>query len=105
MSNPRFVPRAYAQMPAQFGKHKVIDWVKPESQMQKERLVAAQIQHEFAFRIWRRLKFLRRPISEYAKALGVSYDRTAKVLRGATIMRLEDIAAAEIELGEIVSSR
>jgi|SRR5699024_3003516 len=105
MSDPRFVPRNYATIPSHFGKSTTIHWVRPKSRMQEERLVAAQIQHVFAFRVWNRLKFLDRTISDYAKAIDVSYDRTAKVLRGVTIMRLEDIAAAEIELGEIFSSR
>jgi len=104
MSNPRFIPRNYAQIPSQFGKSKIISWLTPDSRMQKERLASSQLQHKFAFRIWSRLQFLGRPVSEYAEAIGVSYDRTAKVLRGATIMRLEDIAVAEIELGGILSS-
>ena len=37
----------------------------------------------------------------YARKTGTSYDRLMKVLRGEAIMRLEDIAAADLILGQI----
>ncbi|TFB95733.1 MULTISPECIES: hypothetical protein [unclassified Cryobacterium] len=40
-------------------------------------------------------------LKAYARATGSSYDRIAKMLRGEIIMRLEDIANADIILDEI----
>lgn len=37
-------------------------------------------------------------LKAYARATGSSYDRIAKMLRGEVIMRLEDIAMADIVL-------
>ena len=41
----------------------------------------------------------------YARKTGTSYDRLMKVLRGQAIMRLEDIADADLILGQISEVR
>lgn len=40
-------------------------------------------------------------VKKYAAMAGVKYDRMARVLRGEIVMRLEDIALADLVLGEV----
>lgn len=100
MSDPRFTPRRYTTDPDLFGKARVVGWQNDlRSVHEQDRLAAAQMQHDYAFEIRRRVREQYKSMNQYAQAFGVSYDRLAKVMRGDAIMRLEDIAQAERLLG------
>lgn len=98
MSNPRFVPRSLCAEPHAFGRARTVDWVDPDGADQTE-LAAAQLQHDYAVRIRLAAKERFGSIGAYALQIGQTSDRLGKVLRGEAIMRLEDIAAAQIHLG------
>lgn len=94
MSSPRYRPRDFCVDPGAFGKARNIDWLKP-AQAQLHFLAASKIQHAFAWRIRLALKESALPAKTYAIRSGTSYDRLMKMLRGETIMRLEDLGQAE----------
>lgn len=102
MSDPRFRPRTYARVPSQFGRAEDIPWLSATSNAQQSRLDTARLQSLFAARIRARLHDRRLTIKQYADMVDIGYDRMAKVLRGETLMRLEDIADAERVLGGVI---
>jgi transcriptional regulator with XRE-family HTH domain len=52
------------------------------------------MQHELVMLIRRGLTREGLTVAEYAERTGQSYDRLSKMMRGAAVMRLEDIGAA-----------
>lgn len=114
MSSPTFVPRDIAIEPRLFGRTAELDWksvtdvrilcgpdVAPTDARADAVLRAAQMQNRYSFRVRSRLRTLRYPLKAYAEISGCSYDRTSKVLRGWLLMRLEDVAIADVILGEV----
>jgi hypothetical protein len=67
----------------------------------RQLLRSAQLQHLYAVRIRDRIRLADRNLKGYAASVDCQYDRMSKILRGALPMRLDDIAAADIELGGI----
>jgi hypothetical protein len=104
MSNPRFSPRRYIEDWESFGRVTGPRWLDDvRSDHQRDQLAAAQLQHQFALRIYRAIRHQRKTLKAYAEMCDVPYDRLAKVMRGEVIMRLEDIAQAERILGGILT--
>lgn len=103
MTNPRFRPRDYTDIPAEFGKFENISWISPQTPEDGDRLWAAQMHHRFACRINKRLRERRESVAKYAELTGVGYDRTSKMLRGDVLMKFEDIAQADRILGGITN--
>ncbi len=102
MSNPRFRPRNYVQGPNAFGGYSEVDWVVARSDDEADRLMAAQMQDRAARQIrWIAVRKYG-SVRAYADAHGLSYDRLSKLLRGETLMRLEDLAQADRLLGDII---
>ncbi|AXT86256.1 hypothetical protein C6I20_14415 [Aeromicrobium sp. A1-2] len=102
MSDPRFVPRDYADEWDGFGKVWDINWMSnPRNELDRTRIAAALIQHRFSYVIRRKAKVKHGSVSAYAKDVGTPYDHLSKVLRGEAILRLEVIAQAERHLGGI----
>lgn len=101
MTDSRYVPRALSDEPGSFGRAEVLKWKNSDSIGGAVRIRAARIQHYYAIRIRRRISDERTTAKEFASKSGISYDRLMKVLRGEMIMRLEDIAAADLILGEV----
>lgn len=83
----------------------VIEWSYAQSGKTENysKLIAAQMQHHYAVAINRRLSAERRKLKNWAWDNDIPYDRLSKVMRGAVVMRLSDIAIAELVLGDIVS--
>lgn len=95
MSDPRFRPKDYAVDPHEFGRTEEPEWrTVPEDEA--HRLRAAVIQHWFALSVRDAMKRESGTLKALARRAGVSYDRMSRVLRGDAIMRLEDIAAADL---------
>ena len=65
--------------------------------------MAARLQHQYVIRIRTRMKETGRgmTVKQYAGEVGSSYDRIVKIFRGETILRLEDIAAADEVVGDV----
>jgi 23S rRNA G2069 N7-methylase RlmK/C1962 C5-methylase RlmI len=113
VSSPTYVPRSLAVVPQQFGRVLELEWKSveevhrayPKLASTPARamaiLRAAEFQSRYAARIRGRLKATKKPLKEYASEADSSYDRTSKVIRGWVLMRLEDIASADIILGEV----
>ena len=101
MSDPRYRPRDFCVHPERFGQVGAVQWKSPE-QGEKIQLQAAVLQHEWSKLIRRRLGEERVTLKVFASRARMSYDRAAKVLRGEAIMRLEDLAAAQLILGGII---
>ena len=100
MSDPRYRPRDFCVRPERFGQVGDVDW-KPAATPDAIRHRAAQMQHEWSKKIRRRMGEEGVSMKSFARRSGMSYDRVAKILRGDTIMRLEDIAAAQLILGRV----
>jgi hypothetical protein len=97
---PRYVPRAYCAEPHLFGRATTVRWIDVAEE-DRHRLRSAQLQHLYAVRIRDRIRLADRNLKDYAASVDCPYDRMSKILRGALPMRLDDIAAADIELGGI----
>lgn len=96
MSDPRFRPKDFAEHPHEFGREETIRW-REVTEDDRRRQRAAVIQHWFAFCVREAMRSEGRgTVKGLARVAGVSYDRMARVLRGDAIMRLEDIAAADL---------
>ena len=95
------MPRNLSDEPGSFGQAEVLRWKSGESVGDATRIRAAKLQHFYSIRIRQRIKDKRLTAKQFASESGISYDRLMKVLRGEMIMRLEDIAAADLILGEV----
>lgn len=73
------------------------------SRQDKSRLLAAQMQHDWSMRIRKALRAKKVTLKQYAALPeNPGYDRTVKMLRGDVIMRLEDVALAQVVLGAVL---
>jgi hypothetical protein len=113
VSSPTYIPRELAAVPRQFGRVHELKW-KSVEQVQdmypalastparaQALLRAAELQSRYAVRIRHRLSNSSKTLKQYADEAESSYDRTSKVIRGWVLMRLEDIASADVILGEV----
>ena len=101
MTDSRYVPRSLSDEPGSFGRAELLRWKTSDTIAGSARIRAARLQHLYAIRIRKRIIDERTTAKEFASNAGISYDRLMKVLRGEMIMRLEDIAAADLILGEV----
>ncbi|MET4706100.1 hypothetical protein [Frigoribacterium sp. UYMn621] len=113
MSDPRYAPRDCAVDYALFGKSDNLTWKSLEAVMAmypnladtetraQALLLAAKLQHLYVLRIRQRLQVRRTPVKSFAADAGIGYDRMVKVLRGAAILRFEDLAMADVLIGEV----
>jgi len=97
MSDSRYVPRAFAVTPAEFGQKSNIEWVSDADLPNKELdwLRASQLQHGFAHQIRVAIGRDFESVQEFADVNELDYRRLSRVLRGEAIMRLEDLATIE----------
>jgi hypothetical protein len=102
VSDPKYVPRQYLRLPSMFGRPSpYLQWAIPATVDEAVKLRAAQLQHEFSIRIREGLAARGSSKQNYAIAAGMSYDRFIKVLRGEAVMRIDDIAQADLLLGRV----
>ena len=102
MSDPKYVPRQYLRLPSMFGRPSpYLQWAITATVDEAVKLRAAQLQHEFSIRIREGLAARGSSKQNYAIAAGMSYDRFIKVLRGEAVMRIDDIAQADLLLGRV----
>jgi hypothetical protein len=79
---------------------KELKWKLQVLEKQKlDELGAAQKQHELALAIRRAIRKDSGTLTRYAAKCRIEYDRLTQVLRGDVLMRLEDLASAERNLG------
>lgn len=100
MPRPRYVPREFANDPDAFGKAAELRWRVGE--VDPVRLDAARLQHEIAVFIRAAARQRYGSVAAYAEATGQSSDRLTKILRGAAVLQIEDLAAARLHLGLLV---
>lgn len=118
MASPKYRPRDYSDEPKGFGYFAKMGWKKVpaivdaghseeglKQRRQAAELVASQMQHRYAIRIRARLRTRdpERPqsIKEFAALANMRPDRVSKMLRGVVVMRLDDIAIADVLLGKV----
>lgn len=101
MSDPRFIPRQWVLKPEQFGRRLDVSWRQAQDAQQASELAAAQRQHELTYLIRRRLDEQGRTIRWFAQQVGAGYERTTRLLRGAVLMRIQDVTDAERILGPL----
>ena len=122
MSAPRYVPRSVCAEPDGFGKASGVRWITPRDEHSAALVRAAHLQHVYAVRIRTRANLIkngptatdpigplaarsdedkRAPLKTLADRSGISYARLLRCLRGEIVMRLDDIAWADLVLGEI----
>lgn len=102
MTSPRFEPRSYLVEPEVFGRAGVA-WkslAPGASEDVRDQLQASKTQHAVVvLAIRRRIRQRNLSMRGYADRNAINYQRLSSVLRGQQIMRLEDIANAERNLG------
>ena len=124
---PRYCPRDYCAEPESFGYARTVRWIPQTDERSKALCIAAQMQHVYAVRIRQRAKLLDQQAKDAAKARrqssdlpaevaagvpgkalkvlaaksGTSYPRLLRALRGEVVLRLDDIAWADLVLGQI----
>lgn len=101
MTNARYRPREFLKYPKSFGVHVDTEFVEPSSLNETAVVAASKLQHGYAIQIRKRAIERGIGLADYAVRAGMSYDRLTKLLRGEIVMRLEDIAMAELLLGGI----
>lgn len=103
MSIAGYAPRSYAVDPKAFGRKHGIEWKQVDDPIERDRLVAAQIQHQYALKINRRAKEVGITIKELAAREDTNSVRSnGRMLRGEALMRLDYIATAHRILGNIL---
>ncbi|WP_166791318.1 hypothetical protein [Cryobacterium sp. Hh7] len=126
MSAPRYVPRDLCAEPGSFGKAREVRWLPATDERSAALGRAARLQHMYAVRIRVRAKEITKgivapdptgplaarpgadahaPLKTLANKSGSSYARLLRCLRGEIVMRLDDIAWADLVLGEISDAR
>jgi hypothetical protein len=101
VSSPRYRPKSYSLDPDSFGKGPVA-WrgLAPNaSEDEKDQLGASMRQHAIARAIRAFAQSGHGSVRKYTDVNGINYQRLTGVLRGDLILRLEDIANAERNLG------
>ena len=101
VSDPRYRPRDMTVRVDGFGRHRYVEWRNAEGVSATAKLRAAKMQHHYAIRMRDEIHRRGWSIKEYAKEAATSYDRMLKLLRGDTILRLEDIAMADLLVGNV----
>lgn len=101
MSTPRYRPRDFVlpEYQRRFGKSFNMRWLAADEVDSPDQLFAARMQNEAAVKIVEAIYASGRTVKSYAKDADVAYLRLAQVLRGETVMRLEDMATAHRILG------
>jgi hypothetical protein len=101
VSSPRYRPKSYSLDPESYGKGPVA-WrgLSPSaSEDEKDQLGASLRQHAIARAIRAFAQSRHGSVRKYADVNNINYQRLTGVLRGDLILRLEDIANAERNLG------
>lgn len=127
VTNPRYTPRDFCAEPESFGRAETVKWLPAADPRTAGLRRAAQLQHSYAVRIRARAKAVafnpraveiapdpntplaahpgaqakHSPLEVLASHMGTSYPRLLRCLRGEIVMRLDDIAWADIVLGQI----
>jgi len=104
MSDSRYVPRSFAVTPTEFGQKSGIEWVPDTDLPNKELdwLRASQLQHGFSRQIRLAIGRDYESVQEFADVNELDYRRLSRMLRGEAIMRLEDLAAIERTLTQMI---
>ena len=104
MAGPRFSPRDFAEDAAGFGRVPAVRWRSAADRREEVFLRAAQLQHQQSLRIRKRMEARGLSPKQYAAQAGTNYPRLLRVLRGEAILRLEDIALADLVLGDVIEN-
>ncbi|MFD4993958.1 hypothetical protein ACFWH7_16630 [Cellulosimicrobium cellulans] len=104
MSDPRYVPRDLCGKPGAFGLEHDLPWPDAEDDHQFDLIAASRLQHYYCYLIRTQLAQQGITVVTYARLCGQSYERTAAMLRGAAVMRFDDVARAERILRQIASN-
>lgn len=101
MSDPRYVPRAFALRATEFGRKPEIAWVESRTLtlLELDRLRASQLQHRYSYAIAAAIGASYPSTMAFTERAGIKTATLQRMLRGETVMRLEDIAAARRLLG------
>ena len=105
MSRRSVQPNSFCVRPADFGRADPIEWVQESDQQalgaSKAAFNAARTQHRIVLRIRARIWVEHLTIGSFARKAGISEDFAGKVLLGVKRIRVEDIEAADLVLGEM----
>ncbi|WP_426976018.1 hypothetical protein ACQCSU_14670 [Pseudarthrobacter sp. O4] len=103
MSSPKYAPKSFAKVPADFGKRNEIPWNDADSLLDSDRLAASILQHRYAYKIRSRIAELGMSLATYSAQTAQTYDRNLKILGGNAVMRLDFVTEAERLLGHILN--
>jgi hypothetical protein len=121
LSNPKYVPSDWSVggrkgspgdhgNSGRFGKEPYVEWYSlPDTDAAAQLALRAQrnaayLQYNYAFRIRQAMKRQRITMKSYAVTIGQDRDRISRILRGASVMTLEDIAMADAVLKNIIAN-
>ena len=86
----------FLETPRAFGVVPEAKWIRALDPVDKvDQLRAAQIHHVFSIQVRGLIESKGWNLQRFADAARVEYDRASRLMRGAIVLRLEDIAAAE----------
>lgn len=92
MPNPTYRPKSYLRYPAEFGRHPDPELKDTHSDVGGAGISrAALLQSKEALEVRRRLVEHGVSRDEFARGVGMQYDRVSRLLTGEIVMKLEDI--------------
>lgn len=86
-------PRAFLMVPGHFGLHEDPAWVEVEEDRDRDRLLAAQWQHEMVLLVHDALTYHGQPMTWLAAQTRMGPDNLWRLMRGVGPMKVEDFAA------------
>lgn len=100
MTTPRFEPKAYCVRPKDFGRRGV-EFLDPDDLHpdERNRVWVAKLQSEVASKLRDRMLYADLTLEEVASDLGMTASRLGRLIRGEIVLRLEDLADLDRELG------
>lgn len=101
MAEPKYRPAAFATAHRLFGRSRDVEFPAGKGLKHNSRVLASDMQHHYAMRI--RDSIIRKgwTVAQYAGAANVTADHMHKLLRGEAILKLEDIAMADLLVGDV----
>lgn len=101
MGVPKYVPAKFAVPKRMFGRARYVKFLDRDMVGPDPRAWASELQHLYAMRIRDSIAAKKWTIAEYAEKANVTADHMHKLLRGEAILKLEDIATADLLIGSV----
>ena len=101
MAKARYVPAQFATMRRMFGRRRDVAFREVGTPQKDAQAWASDLQHRYAMRIRDAIFKKGWTVVQYAEAADVTADHMHKLLRGEAILKLEDMAMADLLVGGV----